>query len=156
VKSVSQCAYNVNVGNPAAGNPAPLTSSVATRAGNKNGVYILVQNTAGIATDSSFHLDVACGKNALDGVVNINGVLVRGNNATGASHLAAGAYEVDFNRNVAGCSFVASLGDPATGVAPQGTATVAGRNGNAFGVFVQTFGLDGTQADKPFQLIVYC
>jgi hypothetical protein len=155
-RPVSKCAYTANVGNPGAGNPAALTSSVATRFGNKLGVFIFIQNTSGVGTDASFHLDVACGKNALGAVVNTAGVLVRGMNTTGASHLAAGAYEVDFNRDVSGCSFVASLGDPGTGVAPQGTATVAGRNGNTFGVFIQTFGLDGTQADRPFQLIVFC
>jgi hypothetical protein len=155
-RSVAKCAYTANVGNPQAGNPSPLTISLASRAGNKLGVFIVVQNTAGVNTDASFHLDVACGRTALDGVVSSTGTLVRGNNATGATHIAPGQYEVDFNVNVSGCAFVASVAQPKDGVAPQGTATVAGRFGNALGVFVQTFDLAGTQVDRPFHLIVYC
>ena len=54
------------------------------------------------------------------------------------------------------CAFVASVAQPSNGVAPQGTATVAGRAGNPLGVFVQTFDLTGAQVDRPFHLIVYC
>jgi len=155
-KPVVKCAYNANVGNPQDGNPAPLTIDLASRAGNKLGVFVQVKNTAGALVDASFHLDVQCGRNAVSGVVDINGNLIRGGNATGAIHLAGGAYEVDFNRNVAGCGFVATVANPGAGTAPQGTVTVAGRAGNALGVFVQTFDLAGNQVDRPFHLIVFC
>jgi hypothetical protein len=156
-RKVARCAYTANVGNPGAGNPAALTIDLASRAGNKFGIYVQVKDTSGALTDSSFHVDIACGATKpLDAVVDSTGTFVRGANATGSIHLGTGAYEVDFNRNVASCSFVASIAQPHAGVSAQGTATVAGRNGVATGVFVQTFDLGGTQVDRPFHLIVNC
>jgi hypothetical protein len=157
VKKVNKCAYTANVGNPAAGNPAALTMSLASRYQDKFGVYIEVRSTSGVLTDSSFHLDIACGANGLDAVVDGSGTLIRGSlHATGASHLTTGAYEVDFDQNVSGCGYVASVAQPGTGVANQATVTVAGRAGVPQGVFVQTFNLAGTPTDSPFHLIVYC
>jgi hypothetical protein len=153
--SVLKCAYTANVGNPGAGNPAALTVSLASRAGNKKGVFVWVQDTSGSNVDASFHLDVAC-PSALEAVVDSAGTLVRGSKATGAIHLGGGAYEVGFKKNVSGCAFVASVADPGQGAASQGTATVAGRAGNVKGVFVQTFDLAGNQVDRPFHLIIYC
>ena len=157
VKKVARCAYTANVGNPGAGNPAALTIDLASRAGNKFGIFVQVKTTSGTLTDSSFHVDIACGAvKPLDAVVDDAGTFIRGANSTGSSHLATGAYEVDFNRNVSNCSFVASVAQPHAGTAAQGTATVAGRAGQPLGVFVQTFDLGGTQVDRPFHLIVYC
>jgi len=153
---VKRCVYTGNVGNPADGNPAALTMSLANRDGNKFGVFVEIQNTAGAPTDSSFHLDMACGTKTRAAVVDSAGTFIRGAQSTGSSHLTTGAYEVDFTTNVSGCAFVASVAQPAGGVAPQGTATVAGRLGNPLGVFVQTYDLTGTQVDRPFHLIVYC
>lgn len=153
---VAKCAYTANVGNPADGNPSPLTVTLASRSGNKFGVFVEIQNVSGSGTDASFHLDVACGKKPLYAVVANDGSFVRGRHTTGSTHLTTGAYEVDFTRDVSACAFVASVAQPSDGIAPQGTATVAGRAGNVNGVFVQTFNLAGTQADSPFHLIVYC
>jgi hypothetical protein len=155
-RKVKKCAYTGNVGNPGAGNPAALTMSLATRSGNPFGIFVRIQDTAGTGTTASFHVDLACGTRALYAVVDSTGTFVRGGNSTGSTHLGAGQYEVDFNRNVSNCAFVASVAQPNIGVAPQGTATVAGRFGNPLGVFVQTYDLTGTQVDRPFHLIVYC
>jgi len=156
-KKVNKCAYTANVGNPTDGDPFPLTVGLAGRTGDKFGVAVEVQDTSGTPTDASFHLDVACGAKALDAVVDSTGAFVRGAKGAASIHLTTGAYEVDFDRDVSGCGFVASVAQPgSSGFPAQGTATVAGRAGNPDGVFVQTFDLTGTQADRPFHLILYC
>src|SRR3954471_13453317 len=72
-KNVSKCAYTANVGNPGDGNPAALTISTASRSGNKNGVFVLRAEHGGRQHRCVVYLDVACGKQALDAVVDTAG-----------------------------------------------------------------------------------
>jgi hypothetical protein len=89
-------------------------------------------------------------------VVNSDGTLARGN-ATSAQHVDVGAYEVDFAGKVKKCAFTATTGLSGTsGSSPAAFVTVAGRNGNANGVYVATFDASGNQADFGFHLNVRC
>jgi hypothetical protein len=91
-------------------------------------------------------------------VVNSDGTLARDRGATSAASLGVdGQYEVVFNRNVSACSYTATLGDATASTGAVGIATVAPREGNVKGVFVQTFdALTGTEANLPFHLAVFC
>ena len=91
----------------------------------------------------------------LTAVVNGTGSLARSQGTTSAGRIAAGRYEVIFNQNVTACTYVASVGDPATG-ATAGEIGVASRTGNVNGVFVLTRNSAGVDTDLPFHLIVVC
>lgn len=90
----------------------------------------------------------------LAAVVSGAGALNRGN-AVSASRLAAGTYEVLFNRNVSNCIFIATIGGPG-GETPVGLVSAALRGGNVNGVFVLTSNTLGVAVDLPFNLNVVC
>jgi hypothetical protein len=89
-------------------------------------------------------------------VVDKPGTLVRGKNAVAAIHLAVGNYEVAFDRDVRGCAFVGSPGNPGEGSPLFGQFTTAARSGNPNAVYVATRATDGTAADRSFHLAVIC
>ncbi len=90
-------------------------------------------------------------------VVDDTGTLVRGRNATGAIHLDLGIYEVDFTTSIKNCAFTATTGLPGSdGSNVAGFVTLAGRGGNAEGVYVRTFDSKGDSADLGFHLNVRC
>jgi len=90
-------------------------------------------------------------------VVQDDGTLVRGKNATGAIHLSTGVYEVDFTTSIAKCSFTGTIGLPgSSGTNSPGFITVAGRGNNADGVFVKTYDQAGASTDLGFHLNVRC
>jgi hypothetical protein len=91
-------------------------------------------------------------------VVNKNGTLARGSsNVVSTGHLLpTGQYEVIFNKNVTGCGYVATLGDPSTGVGTPGFITVASRLSNANGVFVETSSTTDASIDDSFYVTVTC
>jgi hypothetical protein len=87
--------------------------------------------------------------------VDAAGNLVRGLGPTGASRLAAGAYQVDFPRDVSSCGYIAANGTPTAGnTAAQSFASIRAGNNNA--VFVAMQDSAGTQTDKAFFLTVLC
>jgi hypothetical protein len=91
-------------------------------------------------------------------VVNSAGTLVRGSGATGALHLGAGTYEVDFATSMVNCAYVATSGDVGVGaVSGPIEVTVASRAGVPKGLFIQTFDqTTGATVDAPFHVITYC
>jgi hypothetical protein len=90
-------------------------------------------------------------------VVNPDGSLARGFGAVSSQRLAAGQYEVVFNRNVTGCAYIATIGlSGSSGASPSGEITVVGRAGNANGVFLTTTDSAGNFADRGFHLAVHC
>ena len=89
-------------------------------------------------------------------MVNASGSIARSQGTTSAGRLSAGRYEVIFNQAVAGCTYVATIGDPATGIPPDGEVGVASRSGNANGVLVVTRNSAGADTDLPFHLVVVC
>ncbi len=90
-------------------------------------------------------------------VVDDGGNLIRGKNASSASHLNTGIYEVDFSNSVKKCVFTATTGLPGSdGSNHAGFVTVAGRGSNDNGIFVTTFDAHGDAADLGFHLNVRC
>jgi hypothetical protein len=89
-------------------------------------------------------------------VVNADGSLARGLNATGASHISVGAYEVDFNSKLTKCAFTATVGNAGSGNPTHLSIVVASRSGNIKGVFVEVQDFSGTLTDSPFHLNVTC
>lgn len=88
----------------------------------------------------------------LGGSIFFDGTVTSGAGVTGASRLALGAYEVDFNRDVSGCFYSA---------APINDAVLAAlepRGGVANGVFVSFQRFDGSQVakDSGFYVTVFC
>src|SRR5215831_12123690 len=72
---------------------------------------------------------------ALWAVVESTGTTIRSSGSTGATHIATGEYEVDFNRDVSACAYEATLGSITAAVGQVG---VGPRVGNVDGVFVLT------------------
>ena len=96
-------------------------------------------------------------------VVSGAGVVVRSSSVPGpvtVEHTAlSGIYEVNFNKDVSGCAYEATIGDTASAVPAQGQISVSGDvNADSTGdVYVQTFDKTGvTPTDSPFHLTVTC
>ena len=70
--------------------------------------------------------------------------------------VGAGQYEVDFGRNIAQCTAVATIGLSGAGAPVAGEVYVADRSGNAEAVFVDTNTSAGAAADRAFRLVVVC
>lgn len=86
-------------------------------------------------------------------VVNQNGTLARGSRVTGVTYLGVGRYEITFDRNVAGCAYIATTRNAysqALGV------FTAGGHLSANGVYVETKNQGGGLTDGPFNLLVSC
>jgi hypothetical protein len=94
---------------------------------------------------------------ALYAVVNSNGTLARDFQAADAEELAPGIYQVDFNENITGCAYLATIGlTGSSGVSPPGMITVVGRAGDPDGVFVETFNSAGAITALSFHLGILC
>ena len=68
----------------------------------------------------------------------------------------ASGCSVNFPRTVTDCTYVAGMGDPATGEARPGFTTTAAAVGNPKAVFVRTMDKTGDFAIRPFHLQVVC
>jgi hypothetical protein len=90
-------------------------------------------------------------------VVNTNGTTARGNCLISTKRLAAGTYEIIFNGSVRQCTYLATIGlTGSSGAPPPGEIGVVGRVTDARGVYLQTRASNGTLADRPFHLGVFC
>ncbi len=89
-------------------------------------------------------------------VVRPNATLARGFQAISSSSLGVGFYDVRFNRDVRGCSYVATIGDAVAGPAITGQISVSPRSGANNGVFIRTTNSSGTQQNLGFHLYVAC
>jgi hypothetical protein len=85
-----------------------------------------------------------------------NGVVVRGRRVVSSARVGAGAYEVIFDRDVTGCAYIATIGNPAEFTPPAGSIVTALRAGTTNGVFVGTRDTAGVFADRNFHLHVIC
>lgn len=88
-------------------------------------------------------------------VINANGSVSRGKGEASAIRVSAGYYRVGFTRNIAACAYVATVGGVAAEVV-TGIANVTRMTGNNSHVFVRTFALNGTAADRSFHLYIDC
>lgn len=154
-QDVTNCTYVATLGTTGSlGSVPPGVATVAGRNGDADGVFVATYNATGVATNSSFHLVVACSSPTM-AVVSSSGGYVRGdNNATSGSD---GAYDVGFPVDVQDCAYVATLGETgSSGVYPAAVATVTGEYKDPNGVFVATWDLSGAQTAESFHLIVFC
>jgi hypothetical protein len=91
-------------------------------------------------------------------VVGATGRLIRGSGATSASQPeGTGTYEVDFESDVTGCAYVATLGQTGSkGQADPGMITVVGRSGNSAGIYITTGNIHGAHKNRSFHVDVGC
>ena len=92
----------------------------------------------------------------LSATVDSNGTIVRGAGTTGSTYVGVGSYEVDFDRDVSGCTYASNIGQTVSSGQSEGQSNVAPRSGNAEGVLVVTTDSAGNSTDLPFHLIVFC
>jgi hypothetical protein len=59
-RNITGCAYQVTIGMPATSSSPPGEVTMASRAGNPNGVFITTHDSAGTLADRNFHLTVDC------------------------------------------------------------------------------------------------
>ena len=89
-------------------------------------------------------------------IVGAAGVLHLGPAGSSATLLSPGTYEVDFPSDVSLCVYTATIGtSPASFLVPA-IVTVTPRSGNADGIYVQTFSINGTAENHPFNIHVQC
>jgi hypothetical protein len=91
-------------------------------------------------------------------VVNTGGQLARGRDVSSVARTGDGRYQVIFNADIRGCAYFATVGSETAAGPPQNSQiTVGSLASNVNGVAVLTEnGNNGTQANRPFHLIVMC
>ena len=89
-------------------------------------------------------------------VVGPLGQFVRGKDVTSVGRTGEGRYLVVFRRNVQGCAYVASLGDPSVSGPPVGQAGTSGSRPTPTPCRCAPVSSTGNAADRPFHLIVSC
>ncbi len=108
---------------------------------------------------------LAAGANSASGksaggwaVVDANGNLIRGLNATSASLNGTGSYQVYFNNNISKCVYVADIGSSAGDfqIGAGEAQTVAGNGVAKNSVVIIVNDTSGNDADKPIMVIVQC
>ena len=94
----------------------------------------------------------------LEAIVNADGTLARGIHTTGSLLIGGfnGSYEVDFDRDVTPCFWVATIGNPGAGNPSHGTIVTAARSGNSLAAFVETRNVGGTLTNLGFILHLTC
>jgi hypothetical protein len=89
-------------------------------------------------------------------IVGAGGTLKLGPAGSSSTTLGTGIYEVDFPSDVSLCVYTATIGtSPASFLAPA-IVTVTPRSGTPDGIFVQTFSVNGTPENHPFNIHVQC
>jgi hypothetical protein len=125
---------------------------------SSSGVYVEVKNQGGGLMDGPFDLAVACNLTGWDfAVVGYKADLIRSSAGATLTHLGVGRYDVDFTAGVAGCAYLATVGDPANALVfnPSGVYTGSGPTANA--VYIETKNPGGGLTDGiPFHLAVVC
>ena len=91
-------------------------------------------------------------------VVNATGLLDRGRDVASVARTGDGRYQVIFNADIRGCAYFATVGSETADGPPQNSQiSVGSLASNVNGVAVLTEnGNNGTQANRPFHLIVMC
>jgi hypothetical protein len=152
------CAYVATVGDPASGAVfSPIAVTVATAADDPGSIVVATYDQSlGLPADAPFHLVTFCGLTKDYAVVDSDGTLARGGNATAAQHLGRGSYAVSFDREVADCAVTATIGSvDTTQVGSPGEITVAA-GADPQTVDVTTVDATGAPVNAPFHLAVDC
>ena len=154
-QDVSSCAYVSTTQNAYS---QALQSFTAGGHLSTSGVYLETKNQGGGLTDGPFDLAVACGLTGWEyAVVGYTANLVRSSPGATLSHLSTGRYDVNFTTAVAGCAYLATVGDPGNALVfnPNGVYTGSGSATNS--VYIETKNTGGGLSDGiPFHLAVVC
>jgi hypothetical protein len=91
-------------------------------------------------------------------VVNAGGQLVRGRDVSSVARTGDGRYQVIFNADIRNCAYFGTVGSETASGPPQNSQISTGSlASNVNGVAILTEnGNNGTQANRPFHLIVMC
>jgi hypothetical protein len=151
---VSSCAYVSTTQNAYS---QALQSFTAGGHLSSDGVYLETKNQGGGLTNGPFDLAVACGLTGWEfAVVGYTANLVRSSPGAALTHLSTGRYDVTFTSAVAGCAYLATVGDPGNALVfnPNGVYT---GSGSADSVYIETKNPGGGLSDGiPFHLAVVC
>jgi hypothetical protein len=153
--NVSACAYIATTANAAS---QAVQSYTAGGHLGPNGVYVEVKNQGGGLHDGPFNLYVSCsGTGTFRAVVGYAGQLVRSTTNTVLTNVGPGQYRVRFRSSVAGCAYLATVGDPGNALVfnPSGVYTARGPDSRTVLVETKNPG-GGLQAGVPFHLAVVC
>ena len=152
---VSSCAYVSTTHNAFS---QAIQSFTAGGHLSSSGVYVEVKNQGGGLTDGPFDLAVACNTTGWDfAVVGYTANLVRSSPGATLNHLGAGRYDVNFSSGVAGCAYLASVGDPGNALVFNPNGVYTGSGSAADTVYIETKNPGGGLADGiPFHLAVVC
>jgi hypothetical protein len=154
-KDVTTCGYVATVTDTG-------TASVRQGLNDTHAVMVYTRGLDGKRADIGFHLHVSCAlqpKSTDDvwAVVSGSGSYIRGKGVDSVTRAEAGRYHVTFDRSVAGCPYVASLGLPgSTGDEPTGMLSVSPTaDPKTVNVWVLSSG-STTYVDRGFHLFVGC
>lgn len=154
-RNVSQCAYVATTNNAYS---QALTIFTASGHLSPNGVFVETKNQGGGLTDGPFNVVVACGPlSTRFAVVGYTANLVRATGGTTLTSLGTGRYNVTFGNSVAGCAYIATVGDPGNALVfnPSGVYTGTGPNNRT--VYIETKNPGGgLQSGVPFHLALLC
>ncbi len=89
-------------------------------------------------------------------VVTAGGTFRRGRGVQSVAQSGTGRYQVIFNRDVRGCVYVATVGDPSAAAPGHGTAVVGSVATIVNAVAVRTFNQQAQLANRSFHLVVSC
>jgi hypothetical protein len=89
-------------------------------------------------------------------VVDAPGTLARGNGVVSVANPFSGVYDLVFDRNVSGCTYLVSPGGTGANQTTAYDVAASRLDGNANGVRVQTKDPGGLNTDEPFHLVVDC
>jgi len=123
-----------------------------------DGVYVETKNQGGGLTDGPFNLVVDCGRPGWSyAVIGYKGELVRHSPGVTRAILGTGRYDVTFPSSVAGCAFLATVGDPGHALVFSPNGVYTGSGPNARTVYIETKNPGGgLSAGIPFHLAVIC
>jgi hypothetical protein len=159
---VRQCAYVATTINAYSQAVQVFTASgpVTVFGGHHSadGVYVQTKNQGGGLTDAPFDLVVDCGLPGWSyAVVGYNANLVRSTPGTTLTSLGAGRYDVTFPAGIGRCAYLATVGDPGTGVVVSPAGVYTGSGANPSTVYVETKNPGGgLSGGIPFHLAVIC
>jgi hypothetical protein len=123
-----------------------------------DGVYVETKNQGGGLTAGPFHLVVDCGRPGWSyAVVGYSANLVRSTPGATLSSLGTGRYDVTFPSSVAGCAYLASVGDPGNALVYNPNGVYTGSASNPDAVYIETKNpAGGLSSGIPFHLAVVC
>jgi len=158
-RNVKPCAYLATTSSRYTGDAS--YGSVFTSGGlsDNHSVHIETKNPGGGLQDFRFNLVVQCPttSNAIRfAVFRKNGTLARGSAGTSMTTGANGQYNVHYDRNMATCTDIATIGDPSTNLVLGPGYVFANTGKPASSVYIETKNPGGGLSKYPAHTASYC